>query len=66
MRNVSVQVIEKTNTLLCSVIFFENQAAYEITWRKYCRLGQATINNIIWRMRISCWIPKSTVHSYNM
>ena len=27
---------------------------------KYCTAGQATGNNIIWRMRIACWIPKAT------
>ena len=25
---------------------------------KYCRVGQTTMT--VWRMRIACWIPKST------
>ena len=29
-------------------------------WKKYCRAGQATDDNIIRRMRIACWIPKAT------
>jgi len=27
---------------------------------KYGRMGQATEGNIIWRMRIECWITKAT------
>jgi hypothetical protein len=27
---------------------------------KYCRAGQATEDNIIWHMRIACWITKAT------
>ena len=31
---------------------------------KYCRGGQATDDNIIWRMCIACWILKATdIHS---
>ena len=31
---------------------------------KYCRAGQATDDNIIWRMRIACWITKAIdIHS---
>jgi len=26
--------------------FFENRAFYEITWKKYCRAGQATDDNM--------------------
>jgi len=42
------QVVEKIKThVLCSVIFFfENRAVYEKTWKKYCRAGQATDNNM--------------------
>ena len=27
---------------------------------KYCRAGQATDDNITWRMCIACWIPNAT------
>jgi len=27
---------------------------------KYCRAVQATDDNIIWRMRIACWVTKAT------
>ena len=27
---------------------------------KYCKAGQATDDNITWRMRIAPWIPKAT------
>jgi hypothetical protein len=26
---------------------------------KYCRAGEATDDNTIWRMRIACWITKT-------
>ena len=26
---------------------------------KCCRAGQATDDNVIWRMRIACWITKA-------
>jgi hypothetical protein len=33
-------------------------------WKiKYCRAGQATDDNIIWRTRIACWITKSRIHT---
>ena len=27
---------------------------------KYCRVRLATDENIIWRMRVACWIPEAT------
>jgi len=51
----------KTN-ILRSVTFFlspENRAAHEIMSKKYGRPGQAS-DDVIWRMRIACWIPKAT------
>ena len=27
---------------------------------KYGKAGQARDDNIIWRMRMACWIPKTT------
>jgi hypothetical protein len=34
---------------------------------EFCRAGQATDDNITWRMRIACWIPKATdTHTQNM
>jgi len=26
----------------------------------FCRVGQATDDNMIWHMHIACWIPKAT------
>ena len=51
------KVVEKIKThILCSVtFFFENGAVYEIMWKKYCRAGQATDDNMV-----ACWIPKAT------
>jgi len=43
-RLVQEGAVEKIKTrILCSVIFFENRAVYEIMWgKKYCTAGQAT------------------------
>jgi len=35
-------------------------SVYEIMWKKYGRTRQVTDDNIIWRIRIACWIPKPT------
>ena len=41
------KVVEKIKThILCSVTFFENLAVYKIMWKKYCRNGQATDDNM--------------------
>ena len=29
-------------------------------WKNFARARQATDDNIIWRMRIACWIAKTT------
>jgi len=41
------------------IFFFENLSVFEIIWKKNDRDGQA-IDNIIRRMRSSCWIHKAT------
>ena len=40
--------------------FFKNRAVYEITWKKCGTARQVTDDNIIWRMRIACWINNDT------
>jgi len=60
-----IKVIDKIKKhILCSVTFFENRAVYEITWKKYCRAGQATDNNNA--RSITCWIPKTTNHKFRL
>jgi hypothetical protein len=55
------EVGEKIKTyFLCSVTCKKNRAVYELMWGKYGRAGQATDDNITRRMRIACWIPKTT------
>ena len=47
MRNVSdkrCRENQNTNFLLSN--FFENRAAFEIMWEKYCTAGQATDDNM--------------------
>jgi len=55
------KVVEKIKThILCLVTFFRKSCRLWDNLGKYCRAGQATDNNIIWRMRIGCWITKAT------
>jgi hypothetical protein len=37
--------------------FFENHTFYEIMWKNVAERGRL---QTIWRMRIACWMPKST------
>jgi hypothetical protein len=47
MRNVSDESCrENRNTHFMISFFFENCAVYEIMWKKYCRTGQATDDNV--------------------
>jgi hypothetical protein len=47
MRNVSDKICtENQNTHFMFSNFFENPAFYEIMWKKYCRAGQATDDNM--------------------
>ena len=38
--------------------FFENRTVYEIMWKNF--VDQSKPQMTIWRMRIACWIPKTT------
>jgi hypothetical protein len=38
--------------------FFENHAVYEIMWENIVEPGRPQTK--IWRMRIACWMPKTT------
>jgi hypothetical protein len=43
MRNVSDKLCtENQNTFIFNIFFFENRAVYEIMWKKYSRVEQAT------------------------
>ena len=47
MRNVSDKSYRKKNTFCVHYFFFfENCAVYEIMWKKHCRAGQATVDNM--------------------
>jgi len=41
-----------------NAFFFENRAVYEITWKNIVQPDRPQMT--IRRMRIACWIPKST------
>jgi len=53
------KVVEKIKTqILCSVTFFENRTVYEILWKNTVERDRPQMT--IWRVRIACWIPKTT------
>jgi ribulose bisphosphate carboxylase small subunit len=63
MTNVSDKSCTEHQTyILYSVTFFFVQihTVRQITWKKCGRVGQATEDNIIQRMRNACWITKVT------
>jgi hypothetical protein len=54
--------VEEIQThILCSLTFFsffENRAVYEIMWKNMIERCRPQVT--IWRMRIACWINKTT------
>jgi hypothetical protein len=55
------KVIEKIKThILCSITFLRKSCRLWDNVEKYDIVGQAAVDNIIWRMRIACWITKAT------
>ena len=62
MRNILTKCFrEIQNTrFLFKNFFFENRAVCEIMWEKYGGARQAIDDNIMWDMRIACWINKAT------
>jgi hypothetical protein len=58
MRNVSNKSFREIKTnILCSLTFLE-LAFYEKMWKNSVQPGRPQMTT--WRMRIACWIPKST------
>jgi len=60
MRNVSDKSCRETQNshFIFNNFFFENRAVYKIMWRN--TEEQSRPQMTIWRMRITCWIPKAT------
>ena len=60
MRNVSDKSCRgNQNThFVFSNFFSENGALYELRWKNILDRGRSQMT--IWRMRISCWVPKAT------
>jgi hypothetical protein len=55
------KVVENIKThILCSVTFVRKSCRLWDNVEKYGSIGQVTDKNIIWRMRIACWITKAT------
>jgi hypothetical protein len=56
--------VKKIEThVLCSITLFENPTVYEIFWENIVESNRLHIK--IWRMRITCWIPEATKHTYS-
>jgi hypothetical protein len=62
MRNLSHKSCRENQSThyMFNNFFSEDSAVYETMWKKYGTVGQATDNNIIWRMRFACWVTKAT------
>jgi len=61
MRNVSDKICrEKTKHNFMFKNCFRKSCRLWYNVGKYCTARQATDDNIIWRMRIACWIAKTT------
>jgi hypothetical protein len=60
MRNVSGKILEKIKTHFIFNKFFRKSCRLWNNVVKYCTAWQATDDNIIWHMRIACWINKAT------
>ena len=63
---LQTKVVEKIKThFMFNDFFFENHAVYEIMRKNLVEAERA--HSKIWRMCITCWIPKATnIHSRNM
>jgi len=59
MRDVSDKIVEKIKTqTLSSVIFFENNALKEVTWKNAVESVRPQTTK--WCMCIACYIPEAT------
>jgi len=54
-----MKVVEKIKKHILCPVFFLNRAFLDNV-EKYCRIGQATDDNIIWPMHFACYITKVT------
>jgi hypothetical protein len=58
---------ENENTVYVQLRFPSNRSVCEIMWKTFVETGQATVDIIIERMRIACWIPEATnTHSEHL
>jgi len=60
MKNVSEKFLEKTETHIVCSIFVRKSCRFWDNVEKYGTARNATDDNITQRMRIACWIPKTT------
>ena len=60
MRNVPDEGCreDRNRHFVCSNVFRKSCRLWDNV-EKYCRAGQATDDNIIWRLRTACWITKA-------
>jgi hypothetical protein len=54
------------NIFYVQYIFAENRAVDEIKWKIMIEPEKVTDNNIIWRIRIVCWITKLRIHKHTL
>jgi hypothetical protein len=52
--------VKKSKHILCSMTFFRKLYRLWDKVENVVRVGQAIDDNIVWRMRVACWITKTT------
>jgi hypothetical protein len=60
IRNVSDKIPDEIKAhILCSInLFLKNRTVYEVMWKNIVESGRPQMT--VWRMRVTCWIPKVT------
>jgi hypothetical protein len=50
--------------MMMNIFFLENRAVCEIMWKYIVEQGRPQV--AIWRIRIACWIPKTTTKTHKL
>jgi len=66
MRNFTDKIVEKKHTSYVQYFFPRQSCRLRDNVEKYCRAGQATVDNVIPCMHIEYWIPRLKTHICNI
>jgi len=59
IRNVSEKVVKTKTCTIYAIICFQQACHFSYNVEKYSRGGEVADDNIVWRMRIACWITRA-------